>query len=200
MASEAEARIRVKAERLLRQLWPDARIVHEIDLGGVRLDLAAITPERLILVEIKSERDTLSRLERQVEAASSIGGLVLVMVAERWVAGFPRLRGRCLQMVEDGDDFMCFLGERYRYPLTVNHVRDDADRYDNRRLMGLLLKPELYALAKPYGAKTKHDVPALQQIAHERLTGQEIRRGVMAALRARHFGWTCDAPAGSLAA
>lgn len=39
-----------------------------------------------------------------------------------------------------------------------------------------------------------------EEIAHERLTGQEIRRGVMAALRARHFGWTCDAPAGSLAA
>jgi hypothetical protein len=50
MASAAEARIRTKAEALMRREWPDARIIHEFDLGGVRLDLAAVTPERLIML------------------------------------------------------------------------------------------------------------------------------------------------------
>jgi len=40
----------------------------------------------------------------------------------------------------------------------------------------------------------RQTVPEITHIAHEHLTGQQIRRGVMAALRARNFGWTCDAP------
>lgn len=194
MASAAEARIREKAERLLRQHFPDARIVHEFDLGGVRLDLAAITEDRLVLVEIKSENDTLSRLENQVRCASQIGGLTLVMVAEKWVGQMPRLSSQALQMVEDGEGFTCFHGANYRYPLSLHHLAPHRDSYDNRALMSLLLKPELFALAKPFGGKSRHDVPALQHTVHENLNGREIRRGVMAALRARHFGWTCDAP------
>lgn len=186
MASEAEARIRAKAERLLRELFPDARIVHEFDLGGVRLDLAAITPERLALVEIKSENDTLSRLPRQVDFAHRIGGPVFVCFAPRWreqirTAGlrFP------VQRLEENDDGFSGL-----MPYWLQH----PDRYDNRALMQLLLKPELFALAKPHGARSKHDVPTLQHLVHENLTGREIRRGALAALRARRFGWTCDAP------
>lgn len=194
MASEAEARIRVKAERLLRSLFPGARIVHEFDLCGSRLDLAAITEDRLVLVEIKSENDTLSRLEKQVRHAAHIGGLVMVCVAEKWVGLMPSLGAKAIEMVEDGEGFTCFCGPKFRFPLAEHHVAPHRDRYDSRALMGLLLKPELYALAKPHGAKSKHDVYSLQNIVHENLTGREIRRGVMAALRARHFGWTCDAP------
>lgn len=189
MASQAEKRIREKAERLLRQHWPDARIVHEFDLCGVRLDLAAITEDRLILLEIKSELDTLSRLERQVRFALSIGGPVLVVYASRWA-------GTIRQYRFEGDWRIEWIEERDG-PLDVQRpliLAEGNDRYDNRALMRLLLKPELFALAKPYGAKTRFDVSTLQTIVHENLTGREIRRGVMAALRARHFGWTCDAP------
>ena len=192
--SEAEVRIRTKAERLLRDLFPDARIIHEFDLGGVRLDLAAATDDRLVLVEIKSERDTLTRLERQVSGAKYVGCLVLVMVAERWVGKIPHLYGNAITMVEDGEGFTCFAGAQHRYPLQGHHLDPRHDRYNNRALMGLLLKPELLALARPFGGKTKQDVGNLQAIVHENLTGREIRRGVMAALRRRRFGWTCDAP------
>lgn len=189
MTSQAEKRIREKAERLLRQHWPGARIVHEFDLCGVRLDLAAITEDRLILLEIKSELDTLSRLERQVRFALSIGGPVLVVYASRWAGTIRKYRF-------EGDWRIEWIEERDG-PLEVQRpliLAEGNDRYDNRALMRLLLKPELFALAKPYGAKTRFDVSTLQTIVHENLTGREIRRGVMAALRARHFGWTCDAP------
>lgn len=185
MASDAEGRIRAKAERLLRDLFPDARIVHEFDLGGVRLDLAAITEDRLVLVEIKSENDTLTRLARQVEFAHRIGGPVFVCFAPRWREPIKKAGLWNTQRLEETDD-----GFDGLMPYWLQH----PDRYDNRALMQLLLKPELFALARPHGAKSKHDVPTLQHIVHENLTGREIRRGAMAALRARRFGWTCDAP------
>ena len=189
MASAAEARIREKADTLLRTMWPSARIVHEFDLGGVRLDLAAITEDRLILVEIKSELDTLTRLPRQAEFALRVGGPLMVVYAPRWSEAIRKLSfsgSYRVNWIEEGDG-----------PLAVRYPRwldADNDRYDSRALMGLLLKPELMALARPHGAKTRFDVSRLQAIVHENLTGREIRRGVMAALRARRFGWTCDAP------
>lgn len=193
MASEAEARIRDKAERLLRHHWPDARIIHEFELGGVRLDLAAVTPERLILGEVKSENDTLTRLSRQMEWGARVGGPVFLFCAERWCEKIPDMPYRVIQLVEEGDGFTRFLG-RQRFTLGEHSFAPEHDAYDSRALMGLMLKPELYALAKPHGAKSRHDVLMLQHIAYEALTGREIRRGVMAALRARRFGWVCDDP------
>ena len=186
MASLAEARIRGKAERLLRDLFPDARIIHEFELGGVRLDLAAVTPDRLILAEIKSERDTLDRLERQAKFAAAFGGPVLICYAPRWREEIRKrdlYRFQRLEETEDG-----FTG------LLPAWLEARNDRYDSRLLIGLLLKPELLALAAPFGGKARHTVPELHRLAHEHLTGREIRRGVMAALRARRFGWTCDEP------
>jgi len=191
MASAAEARIRDKAEALLRREWPDARIIHEFDLGGVRLDLAAVTPERLIMLEIKSENDTLKRLDRQVRLALGIGGPVIVCHAPRWrgkiekaVTSHERYR---IEWIEEGDGDLVL-----PYPM---RLAADQDRFSNRALMSLLLKPELLALARPFGAKTKNTVPELCRIVHENLTGREIRLGTMKALRERHFGWVCDAPA-----
>lgn len=81
--SEAEERIRAKAEAELRRLYPDARIVHELVLqtGVSRLDLAAVTPHQIIVAEIKSERDTLSRLKAQIGFAHEIADATWVVVA-----------------------------------------------------------------------------------------------------------------------
>lgn len=187
MASAAEARIRDKAERLLRGLAPDGRIIHEFELTGVRLDLAAVTPDRLILAEIKSELDTLDRLPRQLRFARSLGGPVLVCVAERWREALSSVEGiwACERLVETADGFD---GLR---PAWFARRRDT---YDSRRLMDLMLKAELYALAAPLGARSRHTVLELQALAHEHLTGRQIRQAALAALRARRFGWTCDAP------
>lgn len=190
MASAAEARIRVKAEAMLRQHFPTARIIHEFDLGPVRLDMAAVTEDRLVLVEIKSERDRLTRLERQVRAALSIGGPVLICFAPKWREAVKTMqragalyRAEWLEESSDG-----FSGVRPAM------LADHHDRYDSRALMGLLLKFELLALAKPFGARTRNTVPEIHRLVHENLTGREIRRGAMAALRARRFGWVCDEP------
>lgn len=85
--SVAEERIRAKTEALLRERFPTARIIHELVLeqGGVRLDLAAVTADQLVVAEIKSERDQLKRLPDQVKAALRVAQEVWVVVAEKWV-------------------------------------------------------------------------------------------------------------------
>src|SRR5207237_1641615 len=85
MGSAAEERIRAKAEVMLRATFPDARIVHELVLqqGGVRIDLAAITPDRLVCVEVKSERDVLARLPEQVAAMRRVCDAWCVVTAEK---------------------------------------------------------------------------------------------------------------------
>lgn len=188
MASAAEARIRVKAEALLRQHFPTARIIHEFDLGAVRLDIAAITEDRLVLVEIKSELDTLRRLERQVRAGIALGGPMLVCYAPKWREAIRAAREGLYraEWLEEADD---------GFPsLRPAMLADHHDRYDSRALLHLLLKFEILALAKPFGARTRSTVPELHRLAHDNLTGREIRRGVMAALRCRRFGWVCDEP------
>jgi hypothetical protein len=83
--SHAEERIRAKVETALKAEFPDARIVHELKIegGAVRLDLAAVRPGALTIVEIKSERDVLKRLKAQVEAALMVTGDVRVYAADK---------------------------------------------------------------------------------------------------------------------
>lgn len=70
-ASDAEEDLRLACEAWARRRWPDARVVHELNIayGSNRIDLAAVSPDYLGMIELKSERDTLKRAEWQVAAA-----------------------------------------------------------------------------------------------------------------------------------
>lgn len=96
MASEAEERIRLKVEAELRRLYPSARIVHEMVLssGVSRLDLAAVTTDQIIVAEIKSERDTLSRLPAQIAMAHEIADATWVVAAEKHAAALEHMNSR----------------------------------------------------------------------------------------------------------
>lgn len=91
--SQAEERIRAKVEASLRTEFPGARIVHELKMaeGLVRLDMAAVRPNAITIVEIKSERDVLKRLKSQIEAALKITGDVRVYAAEKHVAALQHM-------------------------------------------------------------------------------------------------------------
>lgn len=92
--SASERAIRDYAADRLRGLLPEARIIHELVVGGCRADLAAIEPERVTLVEIKSERDSLKRLPVQVRQFERASHAVIVIAHSRWFDTTPYQNGK----------------------------------------------------------------------------------------------------------
>ena len=84
--SPAEERIRAKVvEALRRQLGASYRIIHElvVEQGGCRLDVAAVSEDELVVVEIKSEKDVLKRLAEQVRVSRKVAQKVWVAAAAK---------------------------------------------------------------------------------------------------------------------
>jgi hypothetical protein len=194
--SDAEERIRAKGEALLRRLFPDARIIHELVLaqGGVRIDLAAVRPSYLAALEIKSERDVLTRLPDQVAAAMRVTDLFGVCIAAKHEAKVGRWLDRdvpyCLpyhahRLVETDDGFEAnytpfdpeFLGDRMQPKLC-----NPADRLE------MLWADELRLISR-----SKHSRDPAKRLICETMTGRDIREAVCATLRARAFP-RADAP------
>src|SRR3546814_18652875 len=105
--SVAEERIRGKVEAKLRLLFPEARLIHELVLkqGGVRIDLAAVTTARLICIEIKSERDVMTRLPDQCAAMRLVCDTWSVRVADEWLDPLREIAGwlhACPESAPDG--------------------------------------------------------------------------------------------------
>lgn len=174
--SEAEERIRAKAEAALREVWPDARIVHELMLrqGGCRIDLAAITETRLIVVEIKSERDVLTRLKEQARQAAAVADGFSAALAEKyWRKAW-----------EDGHVSIIDAAKEDEITdnLRRNIRRVHAATTNSPARLNMLWASELRSIA---GANGTRQTCILK--ASDELSGAEVRRRVCAALRARTF-------------
>lgn len=175
--SEAEERIRAKAEDALRQAFPEARIIHELVLrqGGVRIDLAAVTPSRLVCVEIKSERDVLDRLPRQIEAMKRVCDAWRVVVADKHVEKAREIGG-WLGITPESEVDHQFYG-------LAALVRDSLKSLCNAPArLDMLWAEELRWVSGQRGSR----VPCICA-ASDALTGAEVRRRVCAVLRAREF-------------
>lgn len=178
MASEAEERIRSKCEAALREQFPDARIIHELVVhqGSCRLDLAAVTPSRIVVVEIKSERDVLTRLPQQVKEARRVSDLFRVVVTDKHLEKARELAGWLETATED------------------QVARSIGCSYATKQLMGtpinaparlaMLWADELRIVAECGSRFNRTDCIFK---ASEYFTGAEVRRRVCAALRARHY-------------
>lgn len=188
----------------MRRRWPDARIVHELQLeqSGIRIDLAAIGEDFLAVAEIKSERDVLKRLASQVERAVAVADEVWIVCAAKHKAAIDDARSwsadeaasaRSLRkarlLVErldlDGgvhmDPFSHAMSKR------PPHIADPRCRFD------LLWSGEMRsALGRHFGGATlgvssKLTRSAMTALAVEHMTGRELRRAVCAQLRDRVF-------------
>ncbi|MES0071884.1 hypothetical protein [Mesorhizobium sp. M0058] len=84
--STAEVEIRDAVVKRFRELWPDARIVHEMNVehGGSRADVVAVQPDRIWICEIKSERDKLDRLAGQLRDFGPASHGIIVAAHEKW--------------------------------------------------------------------------------------------------------------------
>ena len=178
MASAAEERIRTKAEAMLRRAFPDARVIHELVLrqGGCRIDLAAVTPDRLICVEVKSERDVLDRLPDQVEAMRRVCDAWCCVTAAKHLDECRRIAGWLHGFDEDD------LRHASLWRRALEGTCNAPARLD------MLWADELRWIAGTKAARWPCIISA-----SDSMTGAQVRRAVCAALRAREFP-RADAP------
>lgn len=93
VTSPAEREIREAVVDLLHREAPGHRVVHELDCGSCRADLALVGRDRLVLFEVKSARDTLGRAEKQMRTFTSAAHAAVLVAHERWFDRSPYANG-----------------------------------------------------------------------------------------------------------
>ena len=85
--SAEEGAMRALCIAELRKRYPDARIIQELPLrySSNRIDLAAVTPDKIVSLEIKSSRDVADRLEDQIRAFIPVSHRIIVALAPCWL-------------------------------------------------------------------------------------------------------------------
>jgi hypothetical protein len=221
--SIAEERIREKTVLALRAKFPGCRIIHELDLqNGCRIDIAAVTDDRFIVAEIKSERDTLHRLGPQMVAASKVANewwLILHneheprLEAARCLKSYPNIRADLVALCDKHrakikalDDLQCRATSNSRLMYECVETADLrpgiwGGRWPpeiaphSRHMLNVLLCFELEMIGARWALDYKKRTSKQWMIAaiREYLTGKQIRQEVCRALRTRSFA-RADAP------
>lgn len=200
MSSAAETEVRDAAVAFFHAETPGARVIHELNVGGCRADLAVVEPSRLILVEIKSSRDTLGRLARQVKHFTAAAHATIVIADAKWWTTMPGGDGKTylnpVAALRDGASYHP-ARDLWHYP----RVKQEYGAYEWRlpkpslrqphaqMLLEILWKEELLHAARDAGVSTKTRWPMADIIDAMvwNMTGEQIARAACAALRRRHF-------------
>ncbi|EQA97292.1 hypothetical protein [Sphingobium sp. HDIP04] len=205
--SSAEREIRDYAAGRLRDMLPNSRIIHELVVGGCRADLAAVQPDRVTLVEIKSERDKLDRLARQVDHFTRAGHDVIVIAHERWFDTTPYQNGAPRffpsdELMEAARGHTRAIWAYPEAPGRYLYGEWEPKRYWSEQpephaaqLLNLMWKEEMLAECRGYGLKAtaRDNMMKLTRLMQLELTGKQIARSVCRQLRLREFP-EADAP------
>lgn len=181
-------------------MLPEARIIHELVVNDCRADLAAVTAEKIVLVEIKSSKDKLSRLARQLSRFDRAAHKMIVVADARWFEEFDYPKGgRGYRPSPDLAVARTGHCDLFRYP------RPDPEqfsyswgwslRFDRlpephaAKLLGLLWKQELLVEAARHrvSCSSRSTVNSIVCDMVWLMTGAEITRAVCRQLRGRHF-------------
>jgi hypothetical protein len=205
--SDEELAMRRLIEPVLRRRWPTGRIVHELPLrySEKRIDMATVTEREIIAVEIKSSRDTMSRLRGQIEGFLPVSARVIVALAPKWNVELPmKWSGDGRQGWSQYTEAQQIIRDLNRYPIETWTVCHEAERVTETegqwhrdsvpwsyKMLDLLWVSELRAAvmahAVPISPALPHD--ALVRACCDAMTGHEVVRAVCGALRARAFPW-----------
>lgn len=193
--SSAEREIRDAVAAYARAEMPDARIIHELPMGGCRADLAAVTDTRIVAFEIKSKLDTLDRLERQSRSFAACAHHAILVADIKWFDREPyKDGGTRIAWPHDGTlNVWCWPDPPadispyglYRWKLP----QDDMWQPHPRRFLETLIADELIAEARAAGVPLKSrdrccDIRT-KMIWH--MTGEQIARAACRQLRMRRF-------------
>ena len=204
--SSAERAIRDGVHDWLRVNVPEARVIHELVVGGCRADLAAVERERVTLFEIKSSKDTLTRLPEQVRQFARAAHETVVVADERWFDRTPYNNG--LPRFVPGDallDACKHEAEIWAWPHDPTRNLYGAWKFRRSwsaepephaaRLLELLWKEELLreCFRHQISATSRTTCPTMIRDMAWHMSGKEIARAVCRQLRQRAFP-EADAP------
>lgn len=192
--SQSERDIRAAVVDRARELWPSARIIHELNVehGQCRADIAAVTADTLVLIEIKSERDTLHRLGNQLRAFRPVSHHLIVAAHERWCRGskYPNCDiDPILRHAQCDASLWQYPEPDERYGLRHWSAPHTATRPWPHRMLRLLWTEELRIIAAGAGMNrvSRRSGHTLADDLSLILTGRQVEQAVCATLRARQF-------------
>ncbi|WEX10314.1 hypothetical protein [Chelativorans sp. AA-79] len=208
--SSAEVEIREAVVKRFRELWPDARIIHEMNVehGSSRADVVAVQPDRIWICEIKSERDKLDRLPGQIGDFGPCCHGMIIAAHEKWTKspGMETVKHGVIRQVPSPLT-VALAGTRHCYDIWSYPEMNSGSRWRawsapyrtevpwHHRMLMLLWADEIRAVAALHRIPCDRRTPAYK-IAPEMsrlMTGREIERAVCQMLRARDFA-EADAP------
>lgn len=209
--SSAEADVRTAVVERLRQRRPEARIIHEINVstyGPNRIDVLAVSPAEIIAVEIKSAKDKLDRLPKQIESMKGCAHHVIAALHEKFLVEKEANRGSA-HYERDGGYFYGSVpsisprpDEIWIYPELKRNMHGDGwchlapwtmpsgvfEAPLPAGALDLLWRDELAWLCGSLGvaAGRRSTMPEMVAALRWHCNGRELTRGICAALRSRN--------------
>lgn len=196
MASAQEREIRDAVVAWFHHNEPQGRVVHELPLssfsGNGRADLGIVFPDHLVLIEIKSEKDKLDRLEKQFTEMVARAHDLKIVCHEKWFEPDGGLKGQSWMRYSHAEHLWQYPAQkewrfdRYRAPAQPHPAN----------LLDYLWAEEMracYELAGAMAAQRGTTMLQMRRDLVDKLTGRQVKRAVCALLRARVF-LEADAP------
>lgn len=189
--SEAEAEVRRDVVDRLRILIPGCRIINEINAAsfGNRIDVLAVGTDKMVAVEIKSEKDKLDRLPDQIKAMRSVTPYVISALHERFFSINSNYGRRTDPEQSRGSHCWLYSKESSYddWELFPPYRRVKIPKSLPSGALGMLWREELHSICHGLNMKGVAKL-TMDQAADEiryRLTGAEINAHVFRTLRAR---------------
>jgi hypothetical protein len=212
MRSSAEQEMRDAVVVRLRKLRPQARICHEVNCGvwgPCRMDVVAVDIEEIIAVEIKSERDTLSRGPKQLAYMGNVTHHSIIALHEKhlveqvtneWAAHYSKrdrkyyMKAIPAQLQGDGIIPWVYpeMGRGCEWSGDVGLWRAPELRMQHAlpsSALHLLWRDELAALCDKLlvSRGKRSNMSEMIRALWWHANGKELTRGICAALRRRKF-------------
>ena len=193
----------------LRAARPDARIIHEINIstyGTVRMDLICVSDAEIIAVEIKSAKDKLDRLPKQIAAMHGCAHHVIAALHEKHLVE-QETNEHVAHEIRDGkfylvrDPVEASRAVLWAYPQRRRMLRSDGhDSLEHWAVpsipfqtslpaaaLDLLWRDELAWLCGRLGIPSGRSSRMNEMVTALRwhCTGAELTKGICAALRLR---------------
>lgn len=197
MASDAEKELREAVISHVHAELPDYRVIHELPAGGCRADLAAISEQRVILIELKSSRDVTKRAEQQMKTFTRLAHKAILVADIKFFDRKPYNdgRARCAappELTFARSDLWIYprppdsdVGAGGYYPWRLNNFHEIEPQAQH--FLHLMFREEMVEEATAHGVEFKKnlrmwDIARLMTLS---MTGQQIKSAVCRQLRRR---------------